>query len=313
MSRMSIDRRVGAIGPAHRRTLSGATMGTRYSAIFHAPLDFGLDDLRLALQAAVDEVDDQMSIWKEQSDLNRLNSSAVGTWVDIPDALHEVLSAALDIERQSSGAFNIAVGDRVQAWGFGPQGPAAGLLDRADTPCAQPSRQLELAAGRVRKYAAMTLDLNGIAKGYGVDRMAAVMVRFGLKSWLVGIDGEMRARGRKSDGEPWAVGHERPDRHGREAMGVIELQDMSVATSGNYRQWREMDGRMVSHTIAPNTGVPLTNAVASATVLAPSCMAADAWATVLMVLGPVRGGPLIQSEGFDWISVMEDGTIGTSL
>ncbi len=149
-----------------------------------------------------------------------------------------VLLAALDIERQSNGAFNIAVGEAVSAWGFGPPARQPNCRRGESSVCPEPSRHLELENGRARKHLPMTLDLSGIAKGYGVDRMASVMARFGLTAWLVGIDGEMRAKGRKPDGSPWAVGHEKPDRLVRESMGVIELEDISVATSGNYRHWR---------------------------------------------------------------------------
>lgn len=315
MSKMSIDVTRKDMAPLilQRRNLSGATMGTRYSAAFYAPVGFATADLGQALSAAVDEVDRQMSNWNEASDLARLNRATVGSWVDIPDGLHDVLTAALDIERQSAGAFNVAVGEAVSAWGFGP--PARQPRSRrgdADA-CPEPSLHLELERGRALKHRPMTLDLSGIAKGFGVDRMASIMDHCGLASWLVGIDGEMRARGRKPDGSPWAVGHEKPDRRVREPMGVIELEDMSVATSGNYRHWREVDGESISHTIVPSTGHPLRNRIASVTVLAPTCMAADAWATALMVLGPEQGGALASSNGFDWIVVLEDDAVVTSL
>ena len=163
-----------------RHTLSGATMGTRYSAVFYAPVGFSADELSRSLSTAVDEVDRQMSNWNEASDLSRLNRAAVGTWVDIPDGLQEVLMAALDIERQSDGAFNIAVGEAVSGWGFGPPVYRPASIRGEVAACPEPSRHLELASGRARKHRSMTLDLSGIAKGYGVDRMASVMARFGL-------------------------------------------------------------------------------------------------------------------------------------
>ena len=97
----------------------------------------------------------------------------------------------------------------------------------------------------------LSLDLSGIAKGYGVDEMARVMEAFAIPSWLVGIDGEMRAKGLKPDGSPWAVALERPERGTRDAMGVIELTDMAVATSGNYRHWVDVGGKTLSHTMNP--------------------------------------------------------------
>ena len=210
------------------------------------------------------------------------------------------------------------VAREVSAWGFGP-GPrqpdhgmiaAASALPRAAT---TEALQLDVIASRARKTAPLTLDLSGIAKGFGVDEMTRVMDAFGIRSWLVGIDGEMRARGLKPDGTAWAVAHERPDRHSREPMGVIELTDIAVATSGNYRHWHEEDGRLLSHTIEPCSGAPLQNAVASVTVLAPCCMVADAWATAFMIKGPQTGMHLARLAGLDAIFVMEDGSVLSSL
>lgn len=315
MSKMSIDWqwKKPSCPPLQRYTLGGPTMGTRYAAVFYAPAGFEMSRIEQAVGAAVATVDGQMSNWSETSDLARLNKADLETWVEIPAQLHEVLTAALDVERKSQGAFNIAVGDAVGAAGFGPTFLRQSRQRNAQEPCPAPSLHLELAYGRARKHVAMTLDLNGIAKGYAVDRMAEVMNRHGLKSWLVGIDGELRAQGRKLDGTAWTVGHERPDRFSRAPMGVIELEDLSVATSGNYRHWREVDGQLVSHTIAPQTGKPLGNSIASATVLAPTCMLADAWATVLMVMGEERAASLLRSAGSDWIVVKDDDSVATSL
>ena len=172
---------------------------------------------------------------------------------------------------------------------------------------------LNVADGLACKTAPLSLDLCGIAKGFGVDEMARVMDAFGIRSWLVGIDGEMRARGVKPDGEPWAVAHERPDRHCRAAMGVIELTDMAVATSGNYRRWIEVDGRFLSHTMDPATGAPLENSIASVSVLAPTCMAADAWATALLVLGAETGTRLAETSRMGAIIVLSDGTVRSTI
>lgn len=313
MSRTFTELRVHAAPKSQRYTLGGATMGTRYSAVFYAPPGFATDALAGALFAAVDEVDRQMSLWLAHSDLNRLNRAPVGSWIVVPDELHEVLRTALDVEQASGGAFNVAVGNAVRAWGFGPPGGESTAEHSPTGRCPRPSIDLELEPRRVRKHVAMTLDLDGIAKGYGVDRMAAVMHRFALTSWLVGIDGELRAEGRKPDGSAWAVGHERPDRSAREPMGVIELSDVAVATSGSYRHWREVAGETVSHTMDPDSGRPLRNVIASATVLAPTCIEADAWATALMVLGPAAAAPMLVARGLEWIAVCDDGTLTSSL
>ena len=293
-------------------------MGTRYSAVFYAAPGTDVDALNGELSAAVDCVDRQMSTWRADSDLNRLNASPVGTWMDVAPVLMTVLSASLRVERISHGAFNINVGDLVSAWGFGPSQGAtrASQLSKADRqmrPPASASIELDHHGRRARKSETINLDLSGIAKGFGVDEMAGVMNAFRIPSWLVGIDGEMRAKGAKPDGSMWAVAHERPDRHVREAMGVIELQDMAVATSGTYRHFREVDGRTVSHTMDPCSGRPLDNDVASVTVLASTCMMADAWATALMVLGVEAGLEAARGQGIDAIYVLQDGNLHSTL
>lgn len=320
MSKMSIERARSPLGQSLlvRKTTSGDTMGTRYSAVFYAAVDTNIAALDDALFAAVDRVDCQMSTWKVDSDLNRLNAAPMNAWVDLPRELMVVLEASLRVERATDGAFDIGVGDRVAAWGFGPAHSTA-ERDRppsescGERPAASAILELNRRQGQARKSAPIALDLSGIAKGYGVDEMARVMDEFTIPAWLVGIDGEMRAKGRKPDGSMWAVAHERPDRHVREAMGVLELQDMAVATSGNYRHFTEVDGRTVSHTIDPRTGAPLDNDIASVTVLAATCTEADAWATALMVIGVKAGLEAARVYGFDVIFVLQDGEVRSTL
>ena len=134
-----------------------------------------------------------------------------------------------------------------------------------------------------------------------------------ISSWLVGIDGEMRGKGLKPDNAAWAIAHERPDRFVRDAMGVIELTDMAVATSGNYRHWREIDGAIISHTINPQTDVPLANSLVSVSVLAPTCMTADAWATAYMVLGADAGLATAKRLAMDVIFVTDSGAVISTL
>ncbi|MER2606572.1 MAG: FAD:protein FMN transferase [Siculibacillus sp.] len=314
MSKTSTD-----LVPAPRRfALNGPTMGSRWSAVFFADPAFGTDALALRLAAAVDTVDRQMSTWRPDSDLERLNAAPLGVWIDVPPALIEVLAAALDVGRRSDGAFDVGVGDLVRAWGFG--GGTRALDPSAVAACGgrpsfEPPKTLELdqTRARVRKHAALRLDLSGIAKGYGVDRLAEELTRSGVAAFLVGIDGEMRAAGLKPDGSPWAVGHERPARDARELLGVLELRDAAVATSGDYRHVVEIGGRSLSHTIDPRTGAPLVGDLAAVTVLAPTCMLADAWATALMVHGRRAGLALAERLGLAAILVGTDGRVVSTL
>ena len=188
MSKMSTD--------LARHALNGPAMGTRWSALFHAVEQFDPAPVQTALQAAVHEVDGQMSTWKPDSDLMLLNAAPVGEWLASPPRMLDVLHLGLEIGRASGGAFDIGMGDAVRAWGFGPEAASPARIRAAMTSLRRPAHELlelDRAAGRVRKRAPMTLDLNGVAKGYGVDRLAETLMGFGINSGLVGIDGDRPA------------------------------------------------------------------------------------------------------------------------
>ncbi|PIL42026.1 thiamine biosynthesis protein ApbE [Massilia eurypsychrophila] len=286
-------------------------MGGRYTAVFYAPDGVNATAIGASLFAAVDEVDRQMSSWNPASELCRLNAAPLDCWIDVPAQLAEVLETGVRIGLQSKDSFDIGMGDLVEQWGFGPSSgassapsplPAAGSYRPASA-----TLEIDRARCKVRKRASIAIDLSGIAKGYGVDRLAHCMDGWGIASYLVGIDGEMRARGRKPDGQAWAVAIEAPAYGVREVSGVMELQDAAIATSGDYRRWVEFDGQRHAHTMNPATQKPLSNQLAAVTVLAATCMLADAWATALLVLGERDGLALARQRGMDALFVLRQG------
>ncbi|MDZ4096744.1 MAG: FAD:protein FMN transferase [Paracoccaceae bacterium] len=292
-----------------RHSLHGPTMGSRWTALFHAPEGMQTAPLAADLAKAAGSVDQQMSSWNPASDLMRLNAAAPGQWIDLPPEILSVLATALRIGTASDGLFDIGVGGLVAAWGFGP---AQGKTDAAKIRALigkplNTTLDLDPAQGRARKAGAMQLDLSGIAKGYGVDALAQTCIRHGLNSFLVGIDGEMRAKGGKPDGAPWAVALEKPDTKIRAPISVIELSDHAIATSGDYRHFVRVGQTTLSHTMNPRTGGPAQNALASVSVLAKTCAEADAWATVLMVLGEVAGPAFARAHAMQAIFVLRDG------
>jgi len=295
-----------------RYSLNGETMGTRYTALFYAEAGLDTDAINRALAQAVGRVDQQMSTWKADSDLNRLNAAPEQVWLPVPEELATVLASALRVGQQSGGAFDIAVGDLVEAWGFGPgassvtEQPLDTLAPRSAL-SANAALTVDTQRHQVRKRAPLQLNLNAIAKGFGVDELARCLDGFGLTDYLVGIDGEMRARGSKPDAQPWVVAIEKPCRGVREVMGVMELCDAAIATSGDYRHWIDVKGRHYAHTMNPATGASLCNSVAAVTVVAASCMLADAWATALMVLGESEGPRVAQARGMDALFVLREG------
>lgn len=314
MSRMSTKTTNLSLPRGH--IVSGETMGTRYSARFFAE---GVYETLVgaALFAAVDAVDRQMSTWKPDSDLSRLNVAPIEQWVKVPPELAIVLAEALRIGRASGGVFDIGVGNLVNAWGFGPlkrrDSPRPGVAAASVSHAAMDNLEFDEAGDYVRKLASISLDLSGIAKGFGVDELARCLERFGITSYLVGIDGELRARGCKPDGEPWTIAIERPDYVQRDVMGVLELSDIAVATSGDYRHWIEFNGARLSHTMDPRTGEPLRNRLASVTVLASNCMEADAWATALMVMGEEAGPEFARAQGLDALFIRRESNLLTEI
>lgn len=298
-----------------RLALHGPTMGTRWSVTCDAAPDTDVQALQTALAAAVQRVDVQMSPWLPGSDLNRLNHAPVGAWVTLPAEILEVLVCALDVCRLSACAFDPAAGALVDAWGFGavrdaPDAEAIRTATSAAPVARTPTYEaLELDSGmlRARKHAPVHLDLCGIAKGYAVDRMADVLRQNGVPHALVALDGELRAVGGQADGQPWAVAVESPETGRRAVHSVVELQDLAVATSGDYRHYLQVGDARLAHTMDTRRGAPVRNEVASVTVLARQCMHADAWATALLVAGPGEGLALAQRMGLEVLWMLRRG------
>jgi thiamine biosynthesis lipoprotein len=142
------------------------------------------------------------------------------------------------------------------------------------------------------------LDLSAIAKGYGVDVVARILIHERFKNFMVEIGGEVYAQGDKTGGDYWKIGIDAPNLHslpGQNIQAILSLKDIAVATSGDYRNYFEYEGKIFSHTIDPTTGFPVTHNLASATVIAENCMNADALATAIMVMGREAGMRYIET------------------
>ncbi len=303
MPKMSIDP-LAPGAPTRRLALSGPTMGTRWSAIAYAGADVDALALEVALAEACQRVDDQMSTWKPNSDLMRLNRMPVGDWAEVPDELAYVLALGEEVRRRSQGLFDMAVFGEVQAAGFGS--PLA-LEPGLETGPAAPALEIDLPNLRARRLAPRAFDLSGIAKGFGVDLMARTLEAFGVADYLVSIDGELQAGGRRGDGHPWRVALEAPQADHRDIAARIELRDASLATSGDYRHRHESGQGWTSHTIDPRTGRPAQTDLASVTVMMPDCVLADAWATALLVAGSQRAADLCAANGIDAVLALRAG------
>jgi thiamine biosynthesis lipoprotein len=284
--------------------LEGTTMGTTYSVqIVDPPEAVELDALRRRIDAELEQVNAEMSTYRDDSQLSRFNAAATADWFPVSEALAAIVEAALEIGRVSGGALDVTVGPLVNLWGFGPTPSADQVPDDAAIAAARAHTGLDKLGVRPAPPAlrkddpALTLDLSAIAKGHGVDRVAELLAREGIENLLVEIGGEVYGRGHNGRGEPWRIAIERPRSEGRSLLRIVPLRDIGMATSGDYRNFFELDGVRYSHTIDPATGHPVRHNLAAVTVLADSAMAADAWATALLVLGPERGPELAAGRG----------------
>jgi thiamine biosynthesis lipoprotein len=281
---------------------AGETMGTTWSArIVAAP-----DGIAASIQAELNRVVAEMSHWDPASALSRFNRSEPGRWQPLPVGFARVLAAALEVAEKSDGAFDPAMGALVDLWGFGPPGPRTGIPNDEEIAAAVSGREhIEQDDRRARRTAPGALDFSSIAKGHGVDRVAEMLRSMELPDFLIEVGGELRGEGIKPGGQPWWIDLE-PVPGSRLLPLRAALHGLSVATSGDYRRSFAHQGRDYGHTLDPRTGRPLENHVASVSVLHPSCMLADAWATALSVLGP-EGMVLAEREGLAAHMVVREG------
>jgi thiamine biosynthesis lipoprotein len=275
-------------------------MGTTWSLRVDDPRMLPLDALRQAVQSALDEVVAQMSHWDPDSVLGRFNRAPAGSTHTLPEALNNVLARALHWADLSDGALDPGIRPLVALWGFGPDAaaqdrlpPDTAALAAARAHCGRQRIAHDAASRQLVQPGGLSLDLSGIAKGYGVDAGVAALQQLGLHDFLLEVGGELRGVGRRPGGLPWQVMVDPGAGPGLR----IALADRAVATSGDRWQVQERAGRRWSHTIDPRTGEPVAHALASVTVLHEHCMDADAIATVLTVLGIEEGRAFADRHG----------------
>ncbi len=259
--------------------IAGRTMGTTY----HATFDFNAYDwteqkIQQAIDGRLAEINSRMSTYDPESELSRFNASRSTEWFPVSAETAKVVAAALDIAQRTGGAFDPTVGPVVNLWGFGPAGrrKAPPSDDEIQTALAQVGYQaihVQSDPPALRKTNPEAyLDLSAIAKGYAADEVVRLLcpnTKYNTLAAMVEIGGEVRTHGTKSkrDGTPWRLGIERPDSDARLITKVVEIDNGdALATSGDYRNFFEHQGRRYSHTIDPATGRPVEHRLATATV-----------------------------------------------
>ncbi len=281
------------------KKLSGRTMGTSWTVVVVNPIaTYDQKEIQGEIEMVLLEVNRQMSTYDLASEISQFNQfKDINTWFPISKLFAATMARALSFSEISNGGFDPTVAPLVNLWGFGP-GAGSEVLPSDDAIAFAMSkvgfsaitvRESDADGGSaIRKKADRYLDLSAIAKGLGVDQVYTLLDDLGYSNFLVEIGGEVRVKGDK-DGLGWRVAVEKPVRGDRGVERLLLLKDLALATSGDYRNYREIEGVTYSHTIDPSTGRPVTHQLASVTVADSACAIADGWATTLLVLGPTRG------------------------
>lgn len=293
--------------------LAGESMGTSWHVTV-IPSHSTPDEttLQQGIEQVLEEVNGSMSTYRKDSEISRFNALPVDEWFPISADFYTVLSAAMAIGWQSRGAYDVTVGPLVNLWGFGPSGPVStpppdDTVTDVRERVGQDHLRLDGDGQRLLKRSPVELDFSSIAKGYGVDRVAQWLAGQGLERYLVEVGGEMRLSGLSTRGDAWRIAIERPDSADRSVEEAIRVTDVGIATSGDYRNFFEIDGQRFSHSIDPRTGYPVAHDLVSVTVVHPSAMIADGWATALVVLGYDDAMAVAQEQGLAVYFIRREG------
>ncbi|KZN13366.1 FAD:protein FMN transferase [Marinomonas sp. TW1] len=282
-------------------SFSGPTMGTTYTVKFYTTSDISNPwSLKENVDAALVRVNELMSTYDPSSELSGFNKMPAGSSLVISDQMAYVIDKALLISQMTKGEYDVTVGPLVNLWGFGPGNredrvPSDSEIETAKSKVDYQSLILE--GNKLSKQKDLYVDLSSIAKGYGVDAVAQVLEDNGIESFLVEVGGEIASKGEKPDGAMWRIAIESPAGGHEIAERVIELDNMAVATSGDYRNYFEKNGVRYSHTINPLTGKPITHRLVSVTVIDKTTTMADGLATAITVLGPEKGLEFAEQNG----------------
>ena len=289
----------------------GETMGTTWQLKLHAGAD-GPQAYQL-VQAEVDSVEELMSPWIEGSDISRFASAAVDEAVVISPLTLEVVSLARETWGASGGAFDPTIGALVEASGFGVSSDAAERSEREAAHSTVGFKAIEIDVEErslVKLRDGVRLDLSAVAKGYAVDRAAVALSGAGYEDFFLEVGGEIYCHGVNGEGDEWVIGVEAPNLDPlapRRIFASLSLSGLGVATSGDYRNRRQLDGEENSHLFNPKSGETVSSELASVTVITDDCARADAYATAAMVMGLEAGVSWLESApGVEAVFIARD-------
>ncbi|WP_397452712.1 FAD:protein FMN transferase [Pseudomonas sp. NA-150] len=273
-------------------SFAGPTMGSTYSVKYVRGLNGPKPaEVQAEVEKILAEVDQQMSTYRSDSDIERFNHLPADSCQPMPAGVLQLVRFGEQLSVASQGSYDLTVEPLLDLWGFGPQA----RVERVPTPeqLAQVRQRVGHAHLRIEgeqlcKDAPVEVDFNSIAAGYAVDVISARLQALGIRSFLAEATGELKAIGKKPDGQPWRVALEAPRDDEQVAQRVVDLDGYGVSTSGDYRNYFEQGGQRYSHTFDALTGAPIVHALTSVTVIEPSTLSADGLSTLLLILGPER-------------------------
>jgi thiamine biosynthesis lipoprotein len=289
-------------------TFGGDTMGGTWSVkITNVPNGTTADAIYRKVAAVLDGLEGEMSTYRPGSAVARFNAQRGTDWFDVPTDVVRAVSAAEAISKESNGAFDVTVGGLVKLWGFGPAAgdhrragrvPTDAEIDGARGHVGYQRLHARLDPPALKKDDPLTeIDLSGIGKGYAASAVAAALDGAGVENYLIAVGGELRAKGISPLGRAWRVGIEVPTPDTRRIIRQVELDNCAVSTSGDYRQFFEVNGRRYCHEIDPATGRPINHGLASVSVIHADSAFADGMATAIIVMGPERGAAVANKLG----------------
>ncbi len=274
--------------------LNGSTMGTSYSIRIVEPyIKNAVKGISIEIDSVLNDVNNKMSTYLKSSELSQFNKFKSTKWIKISKDLAHVIYTSKEVSKESNGSFDITVGPLVNLWGFGPTKSEDKIPDEKKIKSLLRNigiKKIELNLDELKirkKNPDIYCDLSAIAKGFGVDKVGLFLESKGIKNYMVEIGGEVRTKGFNKENEKWKIGISTPNGNGLEK--VVDIANLSIATSGDYYNYYEVDGVRYSHTIDPRTGKPITHKLASVSVIHEDCERADAYATAIDVMGPEEG------------------------
>jgi thiamine biosynthesis lipoprotein len=289
-----------ATNAAEPVALHGRTMGTTYNVRYwtDAANPPSPPDVQRAIDDLLARIDEQMSTWRDDSELSRFNAAPAGEWFPVSTATAAVVARALELHELTNGASDVTIGPVFRLWGFGPgtssraklQAPAAEAVELALKRVGASHLQVRTDPPALHKDVdGLEVDLSSIAAGYAIDCIVDLLAESGIHNAMVELGGEVRGVGRRSDNTSWRIGVQGPPPFDGEAVQVIPLENLAAATSGDFHNVRVIDGARRSHIIDPRTGRAVPYRGASVTVVAETCIVADGVPTALFVMGPDAG------------------------